>query len=269
MRKENRTKNSLKEGRTVLGTFVKISDASVVEILALAGFDFFILDNEHVAMNPESMVNMIRAADAAGIDSIIRVRENHPNDILHALDSGASGVQIPHINTKEHAVSAVQSVKYSPLGHRGFAPSHRAAGYGFINSQEYARHSNENTLISCYCETLEAVANLDAILEVQHIDVTFIGPFDLSQSLGVPGQARHPKVVECMDGIINKSKKAGRPVGIIASDPADAKIWIEKGVQYITISSDQGMIANQGRNLIRDLNSNPGKARKNETEIFD
>lgn len=253
MIRTNRIKQTLKRGGNVIGTFAKITDPAVVEILGLLGFDFFVLDNEHVAMNKESMVNLIRAAELSPIVPIIRVRENSPVEILQALDAGALGVQVPQVDTVAQAQSVVRSAKYAPLGQRGFAPSHRAAAYGLMDPQMFAAQSNEETLVVIYCETVTGLENLEGILGVAEVDVIFIGPFDLSQSLGVIGQAQHPKVRETVERIVAKTRAAGKAVGIIAADSAEARGYLERGVQYVTISSDLGMIASQGKAFLAGL----------------
>jgi 4-hydroxy-2-oxoheptanedioate aldolase len=257
--RENHVKRNLQEGKNVIGTFVKIYDPSAVELLGLTGYDFVIIDNEHVAMSREKMVQLIRAADVTGMVPIVRVRENRAVEVLQALDEGALGVMIPQVDTKEEALAAVQSVKYAPLGQRGYAPSHRAAGYGTVDPQEYAKISNEQTLLACYCETVAAVEHLDEILSVSNIDVIFIGPFDLSQSLGYVGQGKHPKVIETIEAIIPKIVKSGKAAGIIASDTKEAVFWMSKGVRYITISSDLGMIASVAKQTIKDWKQMKGE----------
>lgn len=249
--RQNRLKQIIKNGGFALGTFAKISDPSVVEILGLSGFDFFVLDNEHVAMNRESMGNIIRAADSTGIVPIVRVRENREVEILQALDAGAAGVQVPNVDTAEQAQALVDSVKYTPVGKRGFSPSVRAAGYGTMDKKEYVKLSNENTLIVSHCETVTCIGNLDEILKLAEVDVIFIGPMDLSQSLGVIGEDSHPLVVEAIDGIIKKVLAANKAVGITAGNAAKAKEYIQRGVQYLLMSTDQAMIATMSKQLIK------------------
>lgn len=253
MIRPNQVKQTIQSGGNVVGTFAKITDPSVVEVLGLAGFDFFVLDNEHVAMNRESMTHILRAAELSNIVPIVRVRENRAVEMLQALDAGALGVQVPHVNTRDDARHVVESVKYAPDGHRGYASSHRAGAFGFLNPLDYVAQSNRETLVVCYCETQTAIENLQAIANVDGVDVIFIGPWDLSQSLGIIGQLDHPDLGRQIDRIIDTTRTANKAVGIIASDADEARRWFDRGVQYVTISSDLGMMAAQGKQFIRQL----------------
>ena len=253
MIKENQIKKGLKEGKSYFGTFVKIPDPSAVEVLALSGLDFIVIDNEHTVMSTESTQNLIRAANIYNLVVSVRVKKNDAAEILQALDSGAYGVQVPQTNSKSDVEQVVSSVKYAPLGSRGYAASQRSASYGFMDAAEYARLSNENTLVSCYCETKAAIDNLDEMLSVNELDILFIGPFDLSQALGVTGRPRDPVVMKAIREITAKALKAKKAVGIIASDIEQTKQWLDMGIQYIVISSDLGMIASQAKAFIGAL----------------
>lgn len=163
-------------------------------------------------------------------------------EVLQALDSGALGVQVPNVDTFEQASNLARYAKYTPDGTRGFSPSVRAAHYGQMDKMEYVKFANENTLVVSHCETVTCVENLDEILTIPNIDVIFIGPMDLSQSLGVIGQATHPLVVETIDKVIKKVRAAGKAVGIVSS-PDKAQEYIDRGVQYLLVGTDQGMVA--------------------------
>lgn len=255
MIRENKVKHILKNGGTVVGTFAKFADPASVEIIGLSGFDFFVLDNEHVAMNRETMMNICRASDISSIVPIIRIRYNTPVEVMQALDAGALGVQIPNVDTFDQAQMAVESARYAPLGNRGFAPSHRAGGYGLMDKQEYIQSSNKNVLTVLHCETMEAVKNLDQILELPELDVIFIGPMDLSQSLGadVMGNRNHPELNEVIDRVIKKVVDSGKAVGTIAGNIDMAKSLMQKGCRYILISSDQDMVAQSCVKMAREL----------------
>jgi len=253
MIRQNHVKRMLKEGKSCVGTFVKTNDPAVVEVLALVGFDFIIIDNEHTAMNRESMVNLIRAADMSNLLPTVRVRENNAAEILQALDAGALGVQVPQVDSKDDAIAVVERVKYAPIGKRGYAASQRSAGYGFMDARQYAQMSNDETMITCYCETAAGIQNLDEILTVPEVDVIFIGPYDLSQALGVVGEVNHPRVQEAIATITRKTRAAHKAVGIIAADAAATQHWIDSGIQYIALSSDLAMIAAVGKRFMADL----------------
>lgn len=251
--RKNQLKKRLLRGENALGCFVKLTDPAVPELLALAGFDFFVLDTEHVAVDREQLTNIVRSADAAGITPIVRVRENQQVEILQNLDLGWAGVQVPNVDTPQEARDLVSYVKYTPLGVRGLSPSVRACGYGTCSVDEYICMANDNTMVVSHCETKECVDNLDEILKVEGLDVIFIGPMDLSQSYGVPGQTKNPEVAQAIETITEKIQAAGKIVGTVAGTPEAARALIEKGVQYILLSSDQGMIVNWGKNALKAI----------------
>lgn len=251
--RENQLKNKLRRGESAIGTFVKLTDAAVPELLALAGFDFFVLDTEHVAVDREQLTNIVRAADAAGITPIVRVRENNQVEILQNLDLGYAGVQVPNVDTEEEARRLVSYVKYTPRGIRGLSPSVRACDYGTCGVQEYIDAANANTMVVSHCETKTCVEHLDEILKVEGLDVIFIGPMDLSQSYGVPGKPGDPEVQAAIEAVTAKTLAAGKAVGTVAGTPEAARGLIEKGVQYILLASDQGMIVKWGKSAIQGI----------------
>ena len=136
MVRENPVKQKLKNGEAVIGTFVKTTDPSVIEILGCTGMEFFVIDSEHVAYNTETVTDLVRASDLTGIVPIVRVREATAVNIMQALDAGALGYHAPNVDTLEQARTAVDAGRYTPLGNRGFAPTHRAANYGMMDKQD-------------------------------------------------------------------------------------------------------------------------------------
>lgn len=253
MIRTNPMKAGLKAGKSYIGTFAKIPDASVVELFSFCGFDYFIVDNEHSQMSKESMLSLLRASDISGIVPIVRVRENSRSQMLQALDAGALGVMVPETSTAEEVKHVIDSALYAPEGSRGYTASNRAAGYGSMDAAEYARTANQNVMTIVYCETMQGIENLDAMLAVPNLDVMWMGPMDLSQALGVTGQPKHPKVVAAMDDIIARCKKAGVAVGTIAGDAETTKDLLRRGVQLIGLSSDQAMIVNAGKRFLKEI----------------
>ena len=250
----NKLKRKLLSGESAFGSFISLDSPDLVEIFGIAGFDFVILDNEHSPGNPHSVQHMLRAAEIRGLDTIIRVPNAELHSILKALDIGASGVQIPQVNDVETATRAALGTHYFPEGIRGLAAP-RALNYGLGNLIEESLISNEEVLLVCHCETVECFEKLDEIASIPGIDVIFIGPFDMSQSLGIPGQVHHPKVINIIKESIEIIKKHGKIGGIFCGSPDDVKERINLGYQYIGYGMDSGIIGNYLINLAKQLKS--------------
>jgi len=250
---EKYLKRTLEEGKNVFGPFMKFTDPAAVEIMGFAGFDFVIIDAEHGPISMQSAQNMIRAAETANITPIIRVSSNDEALILRALDIGAQGIEIPQINSKSQAIKAVKSVKYSPQGERGVCRYVRAANYSSMDKFKYFKSANEETMIIAHIEGVEGINNLDEILSVPGIDVIFIGPYDLSQSLGIPGEVNNPLVTEKMEEVVLKCKQNKIAVGTFADDIKTAKFWVSLGVQYMAFSVDVGILYDISKTIVNKL----------------
>lgn len=250
---KNLLKEKLENKSNVIGPFMKLPSPPVVEIAGLSGFDYIIIDCEHGPLNVLEAENMVRAAHLANISAVVRVGENNPHMISRALDIGADAVQIPQISTKEDAINAVKSSKFSPLGERGVCKYVRAAQYSSMDKSEYFKFANENTLVIIHIEGMEGINNLDEILEVEGIDVIFIGPYDLSQSLGIPGDVNNIKVEEKMKEVVNKVSAKGKIVGTFVDDINTANKWKSLGIQYISYSVDVGIIHDSFKRITQDF----------------
>lgn len=223
----------LYNGETVVGTFIFYNEPQIAESLGLANLDFVILDMEHGTLNLESVMNMVIAAKYRGLSAIIRAGKNDNLDILRALDIGSDGVQVPLINTKEDALKLVSASKYPPLGNRGVAIP-RSADFGIKkNLIEFYEQTNKDILVIAHCETKQSFENLDEILETEEIDVIFLGPFDMSASLGIPQQYDHPEMVRIIDELPKRVIKSGKIPGIYVGTIEDAHKRIAQGYKYI------------------------------------
>ena len=242
--KENLLQKNLEEGKTVFGPFCKMQDPAIVEIAALSNFDFVIIDMEHGPYGIESTQNMIRAAEARGITPVVRVTENSETLILRTLDIGAKCIQVPQICTKEDADRLVKSTKFYPKGERGMCRYVRAAEYTNISGADHFGKANNGIITIIHIEGLEGIKNLTEIVQVDGIDVIFLGPYDLSQSCGVPGEVDHPKVMNAMKEAVGIAKKYGKAVGTFTESPEKAKLWSDIGVQYISYAVDVGLVMN-------------------------
>ncbi len=248
----NKVKQKLANGQLVVGSFVYVPSAKLTEIIGLIGFDFVVIDMEHGPVDIGVAEDMVRAAEQAGATPIIRVPHNTPHLILRALDIGALGVHVPDINESEGARAMVASVKYGPEGHRGLAGV-RAAQYGLKGSlSDYTAAANRETMVIAHIEQIEAIENLDDLLSVDGIDVYYLGPADLSNSLGIPGQSGDPRVVKYVEDAIKRIVAAGRIAGCIAADPQTARRYTELGVRYLATHAIRHM-ANGSKQFIEEV----------------
>jgi 4-hydroxy-2-oxoheptanedioate aldolase len=248
----NILKKKLKEGRVCFGTFIRLGPAAV-EIFGHTGWDFVVLDMEHGVFDFPQVEHMIRAARCAGITSLVRVPEPNPSYIMRAVDAGAEGVQIPQVETAEMASLVSQAARYFPEGKRGLCSFVRAAGYSTILPQEHMDTSNDEVLTVVHIEGERAASDIKAIGETAGIDVIFLGPWDLSQSLGIPGKTKDPRVVEVMEKVIVACKERGIVSGTFVREIEDAKRWIDRGVQYMMLSTDAGLLVQVSRERIEML----------------
>ncbi len=225
-------------GEVLLGVLVSIPNSEVVEIIGGAGFDFIIVDEEHGAIGPERLEEMIRAADTLDVPCLVRVADNRPVIIASALDRGAHGVVVPHVSSVEAAEEAVRAAKFAPEGERGLNPSVRAGDYFRVPIEEFCARSNEAVVVMLQVEGREGVENLERIVAVPGFDALFVGPFDLSQSLGVLGQIHHPSVIEAVRRSVEAAGCQGKVVGTFAGSAEDARFWVQQGVGVLFYQAD-------------------------------
>ena len=249
---DTRMPDLLRGTRPLTGIFVGPPAPWLVEMCGHAGFDFVILDNEHGPSSTESLEHMMRAARASGVIPIVRT---YAPDILRVLDMGASGIQVPQVDTAEQAAHVVALAKYPPVGIRGAAFSNRAAGFGFFGGERQISDANNGTAVIVQAESRTAIENVDAIAAVPGIDAVFFGPNDLSFSMGYPGQMNHPEVVAALEHGIRRARAAGKAAGIIAMNPAEFARWGKVGANYlVTVSTGLVTGALRGHTQgIRDL----------------
>jgi len=229
----NRTKEKLRAGGIVLGVFVGIPAPRLVELCGLAGYDYVVIDAEHGPIDFGAAENLIRAADATGITPIVRVPDHLPKTILRYLDAGAQGIMAPQVNTVAAAKAIVSAVKYAPVGMRGLGPG-RAAAYGQRGPlSDYARDSNEQTLIIAQLEHVDAQKEIKELVRVEGIDAYEIGTADLSQSLGYPGETSRSEVQDVVNRFVKEVLDAGSVIGDSVGSPAAAEELIKQGYRMI------------------------------------
>jgi 4-hydroxy-2-oxoheptanedioate aldolase len=228
----NQMKKILLDGKAALGVSLMIPSVQLVEMAGKLGYDWVLIDCEHGAISLETVEDMIMAAEASHITPIIRPPKNDPEIIGQYMDRGAMGIQAPHVGSAAEAQAIIDAVKYGPIGSRSLAVGTRSAGYGFgISLTDYTRQANQELLVCVQIEDKDAVENLDAIAKVEGIDVIFIGPSDLSQSLGHPGNYGHPVVKKVIDDAFSKIIAAGKIAGT-AGNLEMTPTRLAQGVQY-------------------------------------
>ena len=222
-------KQKLAEGQLVLVPKVCFMDPNIVEMMGLLGFDCIWICNEYKAIDPTTLENMVRAGRATGTECVIRTGANSFDDLARFLSMGANGLMIPHVQTAEHARRAVDRIKYPPLGHRELEDVNADADYGLMPLDEYLKAANDETVVVVQIEDMEAADNVEEIAEVAGIDVLFVGPADLALSLGVPGQVRHPKVLEVIRRVVRACEANHLVCGTPALDPEHCQLLIGQG----------------------------------------
>lgn len=251
----NKVKRDIKSGKLSLGSWVTIGHPKVGELMAQCGFDWLAIDTEHGANDIETGERFLQGLQGAGCVPFVRLPENNPIWIRRFLDAGFTGMIVPMVNDKAGAEAVVRACKYPPLGKRGIGFC-RANQYGF-NFEKYIETANEETIIICQIEHIEAVKNIEEIVSVKGIDGIFMGPYDLSGSMGILGQFNHPDMHAVMKKVVNASKNAGIVAGIHVISPSvrDVHQRYKEGFRFIALSLDITVIGHYFREMLSDLKS--------------
>ena len=251
--KPARLRQELAAASTLYGTWVQTPSAEVVEILGWAGWDFVILDMEHGPFGAEGLPHLIRAAEAAETTALVRVPLAAPEMVVKALDLNAAGIVVPGVTSAEAAKRSIHLTRFPPHGGRGATPSTRQLHYSGLPFTSVTAEDAPRPLVVLQIEARLATTDLSSILAVEGIDVIFIGPYDLSTSLGLPGQFDHPKVREAITEIVGRCAERNVAVGIWVPDTPSAKFWVEHGVRFVTVSNNELMLFQQASSLRRAL----------------
>jgi 4-hydroxy-2-oxoheptanedioate aldolase len=242
-------KTKLLSGKPFIGTFLQIPAPDVAEIVGRAGFDCGIIDTEHGMMGTEGAMALLRACDIVGMSTVLRVPSVDHHRITQALDFGASAVMVPNVKNQEDAEIAVAAAKYHPEGNRGVCPFARGAAYDSARDPEYYRRANADSAVVLQIEGTDGIASLDRILQVPNIDCIFVGPFDLAQSLGIPGEVTSPRVVDALKDIVKRAHQRGIAVGNFSVSPEQAHRDINIGVRFLAYATDTMIISRQFREV--------------------
>lgn len=250
MRDDMKIKDRIRRGELVAGIWVPFTSPDVAELCGLLGFDFVFVDGEHGLLAPDDCARMVRAADAVGVATFVRVPRNDAPTILAYVETGAEGIVVPHVRTAGDARAAVDAVKFPPLGHRSAMYSSRAAAYGVkLGPAEYCAHANERTVVVALVEEVEGVRDLELIGAVPGIDLVFIGDGDLSMDMGYPGRHDHPAVREAVADAIARGRAAGIRIGMCAFAPEAVAPLVDSGVSW-TMTTATTLLLTAGRTYL-------------------
>jgi 4-hydroxy-2-oxoheptanedioate aldolase len=254
---KNRVKQKLKEGKIVVGPMVsEIRTPGIAVLFAQAGFDFFLIDMEHSPFTMETVSDMVLAGRASGISPIVRPPSRTLSENLsRPLDAGAEGLLIPQIQTREDVKNVVKWCRYSPLGERGMALTRQHTFFEGGNPAETMRQLNEEVLILLQIEHREAIERLPDLLSISGIDGAFVGPGDLSASMGMAGQTEDPHFLEAVHRVIDVAKEHGVIPGIHTDSLKTAEYWMKEGMQIIGFYTDIKLILEISKNSVTKLQS--------------
>jgi 2-dehydro-3-deoxyglucarate aldolase len=249
----NIVKEKLSAGKVTLGAWVMVGHPASGEIQAACGFDWVAVDTEHTSIGFETLENIIRAIERGGAAPFVRMPGHDPITIKRTLDIGARGIIVPMVNSAQQARDIVAAAKFPPVGERG-ASFCRPSGYG-DNFKGYYDAHNEDICVVAMVEHVDAVANIDEIVRVEGVDALFMGPYDLSSSMGIVGEFDNPRFEEALMKVREAAKKAGMPVGlhVVPPDIEQIRQRAAEGFQFIACSIDTQMILSLGKQMARAL----------------
>lgn len=253
---ENRVKKQALQGEKTLGVFFELGGSAAAECLALAGLDFFIVDTEHGPYDVESAIPAILAARLRGTDPFVRIKDATRPSVLKMLDVGAAGLIVPNIKTIDEVTRLVEYAKYTPMGNRGFAWT-RAAGFGFDdvaqNLDTYFSTCNQETLLVPQCETVGCLESIEKIAALPGVDGIFVGPYDLSIALGVPGQMDAPVLQAAIARVLAACRSADKLAFIYAPNAAAARKNFSMGFDAVACGMDAILLTQAVRSLIAEV----------------
>jgi len=247
-------KQRIKQGEAVNGCWLNLGSALTAEIVGSAGFDWVLIDLEHGAGNEKDVLCQLQALESSNTAAFVRIEGGARQRVHRVLDLGAEGIMCPHIDNVEEAKSLVDGLRYPPHGSRGIARMVRASGYG-KNLAEYSANANDIIVGIAQIESPEAIEHVNDIAAIDGIDVLFIGPADLSISLGIFGKFDHPLFLDAVKKTIAAAQKAGKASGILLANPDDYITYYNLGMRVIACGADATFVAEGSRTMAAKLST--------------
>lgn len=257
---ENRLKAKLLKGDKVIGTMFQLGSSTAVECLGISGLDFLIIDTEHAPVSVESTRLFSMASELRRITPLVRIKRITRDIILNALDVGAGGLVAPGVESADQVREMVNYAKYPKEGSRGFSLT-RTSAFGYDeysrNPAMYFKRCNDETLIIPQCETRGCLENIDEIVSIPGVDGIFIGPYDLSVSLGRPTEFDTPEFTGAIRRVLDSCRKAGKFLFILSTSVEQSKRYLDNGFSGIVFNSDIDMVIGAYRRVLDQLRSTP------------
>jgi len=250
---KNAFKRALQEGANQIGLWSSLSSNYTVEVIAGAGYDWILLDQEHSPNDLESLLAQLQAAAPYPAAAVVRVPWNDPVHIKRVLDIGAQSLLIPYVCSAAEAIAAVAATRYPPEGVRGVAGTTRATRFGRV--KDYAKRAHEELCVLVQVETKAALDQLEAICAVDGVDGVFIGPADLHASMGHAGETSNPAILPLIEEAMRRIRKAGKAAGYLSPVEADARRMIAAGSNFCAVGADVGLLARGAEALRAKFNS--------------
>lgn len=236
-------KEKLQKKEITVGSWITLGHTAIAEIMAKVGFDWLVVDMEHSAITLREAQQLIQVIELSGTTPLVRVGENAPLLIKRVMDAGAHGVIMPMVNTKEDAIKAVEAVKYPPIGKRGVGLA-RAQGYG-LEFEKYRNWVKMGSIVIVQIEHIDAINNLEEILTVEGVDASIIGPYDLSASMGYPGEFERKETRQALKRYIDVCKRLRKPAGfhVVNPDFKEFREGVKEGFNLIAFGLDTLFLA--------------------------
>jgi 4-hydroxy-2-oxoheptanedioate aldolase len=247
-------KSRIRNGEAVNGCWLNLGSPVTAEMVGIAGFDWVLIDLEHGNGTEADVLHQLQALKSTEATAIVRVESGRGERISRMLDMGAAGVMVPKVNTGAEAREVIDGLRYPPGGSRGVAKMVRAAGYGKW-ATDYISNADDNIVGVLQIETKYALDNLDEIAAIDGVDVLFIGPSDLSMSLGIFGEFANPIFKAAVKSIVAAAQKAGKATGILIFNPDDYRMYHDMGIRFIACGSDGAFVTEGARITVEKLNA--------------
>lgn len=245
-------KEKMNQKELLIGSMVsEVSLPNLMRIYKVGGLDFVIVDCEHGQFSFPQLADMVAVANAVSLPVIVRIPDNHRENVLKMLELGADGLLLPMADTPESLSQVVRFGKYPPIGKRGLATSRPHCNYNMDKVREYLEKANRRTMIFGQVETREALENCADLLAIEGVDGLFIGPNDLSVDLGIPGDVSDPMIMDAVRRVHREADLIGKQLGVITSNPTLLQNCYEEGLRLFSISSETGMVLKSVKNIAK------------------